>query len=199
VSVTCPIITCPEWGAVEPRDGFESIVWTDDEAARFIIHHTAGHHREIAQPADESLLESIFYARDIQRFHMAPPPRGRGWNDSGHNFLVCRNGITLQGRWRTVRAIEAGRMVVSAHCPLQNNQIGIEFEHNGVEPMTAAQRNAGARLMAWCADQYGRSVVMPGRPHKDFLNTTCPANLVAEIPRLHSLAQQILSEEGDYL
>jgi hypothetical protein len=197
MSVQCDIITCPEWGAVEPRNGFDSIEWTDGPAQRFIIHHTAGHHREIAQPANESVLESVFYARDIQRFHMAPEPRGRGWNDTGQNWLVCRNGVVLQGRWRTVRAIEAGKMVVSAHCPGQNDQIGIEFEHAGTEPMTGPQRNSGARLMAWCADQYGKTLVMPGRPHKDFFNTQCPANLLTEIPRMHSLAQQILTAERD--
>jgi hypothetical protein len=37
----------------------------------------------------------------------------------------------LQGRWLTVSAIEAGHMVVSAHCPGQNGQIGIEHEHLG--------------------------------------------------------------------
>lgn len=195
MSVSISIITCPAWGAVEPRDGFESIQWTDGPADRFIIHHTAGHHREISQPGNESTLEAIFYARDIQRFHMAPPPHGRGWNDTGQNFLVCRNGDILQGRWRTVRAIEHGKMVVSAHCPTQNDQIGIEFEHDGSEEMTRPQRNSGARLMAWCADQYGKTLVMEGRPHKDFLNTSCPANLVSEIPLLHSLAQQILRAE----
>jgi hypothetical protein len=96
-----------------------------------------------------------------------------------------------------VRAIEAGKMVVSAHCPGQNDQIGIEFEHAGTEPMTGPQRNSGARLMAWCADQYGKTLVMPGRPHKDFFNTQCPANLLTEIPRMHSLAQQILTAERD--
>jgi hypothetical protein len=193
MSVQIDIITCPEWGAVEPARGFESIEWTDGPAHRFIIHHTAGHHREIALPANESRLESIFYARDIQRFHMGPE---RGWNDTGQNWLVCRNGLILQGRWRTVRAIQHGRMVVSAHCPGQNDQIGIEFEHKDSEPMTSAQRNSGARVMAWCADQYKKTVVMPGRPHKDFFNTSCPANLVTEIPRLHSIAQQILAAEG---
>ncbi len=120
----------------------------------------------------------------------------RGWNDSGHNFLVCRNGVILQGRWRTIRSIQQRKMVVSAHCPGQNDQIGIEHEHISGEKITVAQRNASARLMAWIASEYRLRKVLPVLPHSQFFPTDCPDNLRADIPGIMGLAQQILDAAG---
>src|SRR4051794_21845566 len=98
------IITCPKWGARKPKSGIQ----TTGMAEEIIFHHTAGHHREIDTPHVQSRAESIQYARAIQDFHM----NSRGWIDSGHNFLVCRNGIVLQGRWLTVSSIQAKHMII---------------------------------------------------------------------------------------
>jgi hypothetical protein len=186
------IITCPNWGAVEPRHGLSSIIWTPRPAARIIFHHTAGHHRNVDQVPTQSKLESIFYARDIQAFHMRPEPAGRGWNDSGHNFLVCRNGVILQGRWRTVMAIQHRKMVVSAHCPGQNDQIGIEHEHKGTEEMTKIQKEASAWLQAWIASQYGRTTPLPVHPHSKYFATSCPVNLAEDMAGIRAEAGRLL-------
>jgi N-acetylmuramoyl-L-alanine amidase len=188
VDVEIKLVGCPDWGAKPPKRGLDSIVWTPGESVRIIFHHTAGHHAEIALPGDESPAEAIRYARDIQAFHQDV----RGWNDSGHNFLVCRNGMILQGRWRTIRAIQHRKMVVSAHCPGQNDQIGIEHEHQAHESMTAAQREASARLQAWIAGQYGKRHVLPVDPHSAHYATDCPANLVKDIEALRARGQAIL-------
>jgi hypothetical protein len=182
--VQIDIITCPQWGARQPKSPIQTV----GAAVRIIIHHTAGHHREISVPGNESRDEAIRYARDIQNFHMDT----NGWIDSGHNFLVCRNGMILQGRWLTVSAIEAGHMVDSAHCPGQNHQVGIEHEHLGSEPMTDAQRTSSARLIAWISGQYGHTEPLPLAPHKQFFATACPANLQADIPRLAAMAANML-------
>lgn len=182
------ILGCSEWGAVQPRGGMSSILLTPEPSRKIIFHHTAGHHRELSGPRDESELEAIFYARDIQSFHM----RGNGWNDSGHNFLVCRNGIILQGRWRTVSAIISHRMVVSAHCPGQNDQIGIEHEHYGNEEMTKVQKEASAWLQAWIARQYGRKQPLPVDPHSKYYSTACPGNLTEDIEIIRRMAAAIL-------
>jgi hypothetical protein len=189
-SLPVRIVTCPEWGARKPKQG----ITTCGQATRIIFHHTAGHHAEIAGPATESISEAMRYARDVQAFHMAPGGLGatNGGIDSGHNFLVCRNGIILQGRWLTVSAIEAGHMVVSAHCPGQNTQVGIEHEHVGDEKMTAAQRTASARLQAWIAASYRLRKALPVDPHSKHFATSCPANLVDEIDAIRRLAQQML-------
>ncbi len=179
------IVTCPQWGARKPKQPISTV----GKSARIIFHHTASHHAEIDTPGAESLAEAIKYAQSIQSYHMDI----NGWIDSGHNFLVCRNGTILQGRWLTVSAIEAGHMVDSAHCPGQNDQIGIEHEHKATEAMTAKQREASARLMAWIAHQYGRKTVLPVYPHSRYYATTCPANLKADIAGIKARAQEILN------
>jgi hypothetical protein len=188
MAVKCKIIVCSQWGAKPPKHGLQLV----PQSKRIIFHHTAGHHAEISDPKNESIAESKRYARDIQAFHMG---RQRGWTDTGQNFLVCRNGAILQGRHLTVSAIEARHMVMSAHCPGQNDQIGIEHEHVGSEPMTKAQKEASARLMAWIADRYGRKTVLPVDPHSKHFPTSCPANLKSDIAAIRKRAQQILTHE----
>lgn len=187
MAVQIDIITCPQWHARPPRNEPVLVPRT----GRSIIHHTAGHHAEIENPLDESLEEAMRYARAIQNYHMD----SNGWADSGHNFLVCRNGLILQGRWMTVTAIQHRKMVRSAHCPGHNDEIGVEHEHQGDELMTVAQRESSARLQAWIADQYGRTTVLKLAPHSRFFATACPANLVDDIPLIRRRAQQILNAE----
>lgn len=179
------LITCPQWGARQPKQAITTV----GRAQRIIFHHTAGHHPEISLPDSESVAEAIRYAQAIQDFHMDV----NGWIDSGHNFLVCRNGVVLQGRWLTVSTIEAGHMVVSAHCPGQNTNIGIEHEHLGTEVMTTAQRRASAELQAWIARYYHLSAPLPVAPHSQFFATACPANLKAEISVIRAMAARLLA------
>ena len=40
-----------------------------------------------------------------------------GWIESGHNFLVSRGGLILEGRHRSIEMVQNATMVVSAHCP----------------------------------------------------------------------------------
>lgn len=183
--MTPSIITCPQWGARPPRHEAELVT----ASQRIIFHHTAGHHPEISPPGDrESRDEAVAYARAVQAFHMDV----NGWDDSGHNFLVCRNGLVLQGRWHTVSAIEGRRMVRSAHCPGENGQVGIEHEHVGTETMTAAQAEASAWLQAWVAYRYRQTRPLPVRPHSDFYATSCPGSLVSAIARVHARAAVLL-------
>src|SRR4029077_4195283 len=92
-------------------------------------------------------------------------------------------------------AIRAGHMVSSAHCPGQNDQIGIEHEHQGREDMTRAQIASSARLMAWIADRYDRPVPLPVTPHCQHFATSCPANLEEDIPGIVADAARILKAE----
>lgn len=191
MSVKIEIITCPQWKARHPKHTLQTVGMSN----KIIIHHTAGHHREISNPSNESKEEAMRYARDIQAFHMAPGGLGAasGGSDSGHNFLVSRAGHILQGRWLTVSAIQARHMVASAHCPGQNNQIGIEHEHLGNEEFTDAQFQASARLIAWISYKYGLPKPLPLMPHRKYFPTSCPANLADDIPRLYKRAQAILA------
>jgi hypothetical protein len=179
------IYTVSEWGAAPPKAGLTLC----PRPSRIIIHHTDGHHREITNPANESLDEAFRYAREIQAFHMGPK---REWIDSGHNFLVTRAGQILQGRHLTVSALEARHMVVSAHCPGQNEQVGIEHEHVPGELMTTAQVHASARLIAWVSWRTGRTKPMACDPHSKHYPTRCPDNISARIRDLRSIAADIM-------
>jgi hypothetical protein len=186
--VKIDIIVCSEWGARKPKSTLQLV----SAAERIILHHTASHHVELGDRSPiYTKSEAMRYARDIQAYHMH-----QGWNDSGHNFLVTRNGLILQGRWLSVSSIEARHMVRSAHCPGQNDQIGIEHEHRGEEKMTDKQFEASARLMAWIADQYNLAKTLPVYPHSRYLATACPANLKTTIPALRERAQKILKAES---
>lgn len=180
------IITCPKWDARRPKQG----ITTCGESNKTIFHHTAGHVRQLGNPKVTTLEEAMQYARDIQKYHMD----GNGWTDSGHNFLICRAGYVLQGRWLTVSAIQAGHMVNSAHCPGQNQQIGLEHEHFGNEEMTARQKESSALLMAWIAWHYENKNVPPSLPHSRYFPTSCPANLNEDIAGIVKRAQILLNQ-----
>lgn len=183
------LITVNEWGAKKPKSSIRVI----GMAPGIIFHHTAGHHRELdGNRRVETFEEACQYARDIQDYHM----NKNGWIDSGHNFLVTRAGQVLQGRWQTIKAIQTGRMVESAHTPGFNNWIGIEHEHYGNERMTPAQREASAVLQAWIAAMYKRRTVLRVDPHSAHYATACPGNLIEEIPKVKKLAQTILDERS---
>jgi hypothetical protein len=163
---------------------------------RIIFHHTDGHHPEISNPRSESRAEAIRYARDIQAFHMGPK---RNFNDSGHNFLVCTNGLILVGRHLSLTAIRAGRMIESAHCPGQNDQPGIEHEQRGEPHLTAKQLEASARLHAWIMSRCGIPVSeVFGHRQKALpqFGTDCPAQLSGDIAKVKARAKQILEVEG---
>lgn len=183
------IITCSQWGAA-PAKHWPSLT---PRPARIIVHHTAGHGAESSGSPDGVLQAAIGYARALQHQHM----NVNGWDDSGHNFLVMRSGLILQGRWGTVRAIEHGRMVMSAHCPGQNDQPGIEHENIGAEGLTAEQHAASVHLMAWIAD---RCTIRPTElyGHRVFYNTACPGTIMQAIPALRAdvAAELTMSHRG---
>lgn len=185
--VAPPIITCPAWGALPPRVK----PTLTGRPVRSIFHHTAGHAPGNPEHGDDPRLCAIHYARALQRQHMDV----NGWADSGHNFLVMRSGLILQGRWGTVTAIEHGRMVVSAHCPGQNDQPGIEHEHAGGEPMTPAQLAASVHLHAWI---FSRCSIRPTEiePHRRYYATACPANLADQLPAFRAMVAAALTAGG---
>jgi hypothetical protein len=179
-----PIFRTDQWGARPPK---APIIETGHAPERIIFHHTAGH--GLWRSWGETTANSYAYARAIQNFHMD----GNGWNDSGHNFLVCRNGTILVGRHHSLPAVRAGQMVWSAHCPGQNDQPGIEHEHIGGESMTKAQFNASAWLMAWIIQSCGMRSTGTIHPHCEFFPTDCPGALLSELPALRRQVVKILN------
>jgi hypothetical protein len=167
-----PIITCPQWGARPPARK----PTLTGRPVRSIFHHTAGHARAWSAESPYDRQHAIDYALELQADMMDR----RGWADSGHNFLVMRSGLIVQGRWGSVTAIEHGRMVVSAHCPGQNDQPGIEHEQVDGEPLTPLQETASVWLHAWIFD---RCRIRPTEiyPHGHFYATACPGSLTGSL------------------
>jgi hypothetical protein len=171
------IIPCAEWKARPPKS---RVLPVTKKPARTIFHHTASHHAELdANHSAESYAESCKYARSIQNFHMDH----NGWIDSGHNFLVTRGGFVLEGRHRSIEMVRRGKMVVSAHCPGQNGQPGVEHEQVDPEDLTPIQWEASVWLHAWICKH---CKIDPARikGHRDYFATGCPGRLYADLPRL---------------
>ena len=170
------IILTSEWGAVNPTRPITRV----GKPNKIIFHHTDGHHPNLDQDSGESRAEAIAFARAIQRDHMHRPPPDGPYIDSGHNFLVTRSGLVLEGRHGSVAAIMDGVMVQSAHCPNQNTQPGIEHEHKGNEAMTPEQREASLFLHEFICRH---TAIKPTEihPHRQFFNTECPGALNASL------------------
>lgn len=170
------IIPCAEWKALPPKGAIQQV---SAKPVRMIFHHTAGHHPELdGKQNTVSYQESCAYARSIQNYHMGH----NGWLDSGHNFLVTRGGYILEGRHGSIAAVQKGKMVVSAHCPGQNDQPGVEHEHLGTEAMTPIQYEAAVWLAAWIA----RSCAFDPKRiagHRDYFSTSCPGSLYSLLPK----------------
>lgn len=66
------IIARSEWGARAPKARHT----IDLPTPKLYLHHSAG------SGADGAAV------RAIQKFHMDPPPAGRGWNDIAYSFLI---------------------------------------------------------------------------------------------------------------
>lgn len=169
------MVACREWGARPPRH--PNLL--TNRPVRIVVHHTAGRAPETAG-SRTSFAAAAAYARELQLFHMEV----RGWNDSGHNFLVTAGGYVLEGRQGSLAAIEAGRMIVSAHCPGQNDQPGVEHEHSGTGPLRDAQKAASVWLHALVCRRAGIEPVAL-HPHSAFFDTDCPTGpVVAWLPDL---------------
>jgi hypothetical protein len=72
-------------------------------------------------------------------------------------------------------------MVVSAHCPGQNDQPGIEHEQVDPESLTQIQHDASVWLFAWICKQ----CAIPATHifgHRDFFATSCPGSLYVSLP-----------------
>jgi hypothetical protein len=180
------VVPCAEWGAAQPSGAIARAGKPD----KTLFHHTAGHVPNLS--AGETYAEACAYARAIQRYHM-----GQGWVDSGHNFLITRGGFILEGRHGSLTSCRAGVMVVSAHCPEQNTNPGIEHEHNGREKMTAIQRAASVWLNAQLCRWGGIKPSDCAQPHSKFFATACPGTLKPGLPALRADVRAALAPVDD--
>jgi hypothetical protein len=182
LAFTATVIGCDEWGAAPPAQDFELT-----RPRWIVIHHTTSPN----PPRDHSqgtLAGAIGLAREIQQDHMT----GRGWPDSGQNFLNTTGGFLLEGRHGSLDAVRAGRCVRSTHAtsshgkiPGGNDSAGIENEGNFAT--TAMEPVQWSSLVDLCTSLCDSLALEPAaiKGHRDFTDTDCPGDwLYAQLPRL---------------
>lgn len=108
-------------------------------------------------------------AEEIKRWHTAPRPIGRGWQDIGYHYIIGINGELWNGR-----NIED----VGAHCKGENyHSIGIcyvgglDLDLNPKDTRNDKQKNTMYKLISELLNKYD-GVTIHG--HNEFANKACP-------------------------
>jgi peptidoglycan hydrolase-like protein with peptidoglycan-binding domain len=166
-----------EWGARPPS---EAVTLADKPPTKLFIHHT-----DTPNTTDYSLAHGIALAKSIQNYHMDK----QHWIDTGQHFTLTRGTHVLEGRHRSIEALQNGHQdVLSAHCVGQNDKaIGIENEGTYMQVAPLAEHYAAlVDLSSYICAQYGiRAYQIYG--HRNFNNTDCPGDqLYALLPQLRS-------------
>lgn len=170
-----PIVDCAGWGARPPSS---PVTVLGRRPVRILVHHTATPNSlDLTRDAADRL------ARGIQNFHM----NVRGWLDSGQHFTISRGGGVLEGRHRSLDALNGGRdQIQGAHCPNQND-IAIGIENEGTYSTVNPPRLVWERLRSLCAYACAQYKISPNelRGHREFRDTACPGDrLYAMLPQL---------------
>lgn len=171
------IYTRSEWKADPPRSKAEVV---DKAPDRLVVHHTA-----TANTGDTGLEAAFRLSRAIQRHHM----RHNEWEDIGEQFTVSRGGHIMEGRNRTLPAVEAGRHVVGAQAADHNaHTLGVETEGTYMSCLPPErQLSALTALLAWLCDAYALDPQEAIIGHRDLNPTSCPGDrLYAYLPRLRA-------------
>ncbi|MFI0371835.1 peptidoglycan recognition family protein [Actinomadura sp. 1N219] len=169
--------TRAEWAARPPTAAATVLNRAPDH---IVVHHTAS-----ANAADLSLAHAFTLSRAIQNFHMD----SNGWEDAGQQLTISRGGHLMEGRNRSLAAIDAGDLVVGAQTLGHNDHtIGIENEGTYMtEEPTEALWDALVATCAWLCDVHGLDPREAIVGHRDYNTTACPGDaLYAQLPRLRN-------------
>lgn len=169
--MTPAILSVRQWGGrIIDTSGLRR-----SKPAGILIHHTAGPNTPVETDEAAALTAGCALARSIQAFHMD----GRGWRDSGQNFLVTRPGIVLEGRNGSLQAAAKGLVLQGAHCnnpTLNATWWGIENEGTYTSDLPPPEAwEALVELCAWlCFRGDLDSIHIAG--HRDVRKTACPGD-----------------------
>jgi len=140
---------------------------------------------------------------EIRRWHMLPPPKGRGWRDVGYHYVI----VGPYPSWRAWKEqapdaesdgdVQLGRDLdrdgdvdeeIGAHLP-EVNRTGIGICLVG-PPFSAAQLEAGVALAARLCRKYqlGPSQVRGHREYASGAHKECPALDIHDFRRRVALA-----------
>lgn len=98
-------------------------------------------------------LTVLTFFVSVQSLHMDT----HGWADCGHQLTVSRGGFVMEGRNRTLEALDLGKSVMTTQASEENGN-AFEIEIEGTydnEKLPVAQYNALVQTLAWLCDVYG--------------------------------------------
>jgi N-acetylmuramoyl-L-alanine amidase-like protein len=184
-AVTPPrVYTRAEWSARPPSSPITVLPTPPDH---IVVHHTAS-----GNTTDYSLLQAGRLSHWIQDLHMDI----NGWSDAGQQLTISRGGFVLEGRDRSLTAIQSGQLAVGAQTANQNSHtIGIENEGLYTsQDTTVALFNSLVQTCAWLCSAYGLDPHAAIVGHRDYVTTTeCPGDvLYARLPELRNRVATVL-------
>jgi N-acetylmuramoyl-L-alanine amidase len=185
-AVTPPTVyTRAAWSARPPSS---PVTIRDIPPDHIVVHHTAS-----GNTTDYSLLQAGRLSHWIQDLHMDT----NGWLDAGQQLTISRGGFVLEGRDRSLWAINNGKHVVGAQTANHNNHtIGIENEGLYVsQNTTVALFESLVKTCAWLCSVYRLDPHQAIVGHRDYVTTTvCPGDvLYGRLPELRNRVATVLA------
>jgi len=175
-AVTPPrVYTRAEWSARPPSSPITVLATAPDH---IVVHHTAS-----GNTTDYSLLQAGRLSHWIQDLHMDT----NGWSDAGQQLTISRGGYVLEGRDRSLWAINNGQLAVGAQTANQNSHtIGIENEGLYTSQNTTTMLfDSLVQTCAWLCTAYGLDPYQSIVGHRDYVSTQCPGDvLYSRLPEL---------------
>jgi hypothetical protein len=174
--------TRTEWSARPPKSATQVIGKPD----HIVIHHTAS-----ANVTDYSLAAAYKVQHWIQDLHMDT----NGWIDIGNQLTISRGGFLMEGRSKSLSAINNGQNVLGAQTA-NNNSHTIGIEHEGIyvtENVTTALFDMSVLTCAWLCTKYGLDPHAAIVGHRDYNTTQCPGDVFyARLPELRDRVAAVL-------
>ncbi|MQA85638.1 MAG: N-acetylmuramoyl-L-alanine amidase [Streptosporangiales bacterium] len=169
------IYTREEWGALPP-DTTATIIGPPDH---LVVHHTASENT-----TDYSLDQAFALSQWIQDLHV-----GNGWGDSGQQLTISRGGYIMEGRNRTLEALDLGMNVYGVQTANHNSHtLGIENEGIYVDADPTQQLwDSLVTTLAWLCELYGLDPHEAIVGHRDYVATQCPGDVFyGRLPELRN-------------
>ena len=174
--------TRTEWSARPPKSATQVIGKPD----HIVIHHTAS-----PNVTDYSLAAAYKVQHWIQDLHMDT----NGWIDIGNQLTISRGGFLMEGRSKSLSAINNGQNVLGAQTA-NNNSHTIGIEHEGIyvsQDVPVALFDMSVLTCAWLCTKYGLDPHAAIVGHRDYNTTQCPGDVFyARLPELRDRVAAVL-------
>lgn len=146
------------WGA-RPAARVTPLDW--HRVTDLIIHYPGE-----ADPIGTDPARIAAALRSMQAYHMAAPPKGRGWSDLAYSFAVDQAGRIWEGRgWASRDGATSGHGGTSASI--------LALVANDEQPSDLML----SAILGWMDDAQGRCTHIARRGwHSAYVSTTCPGN-----------------------